>query len=84
MHKMTELFKNVDVFASPSFEGGTLLMTNLTGNPTVVVPNGVDHKGNPTSLSFVGDLYKEAEALRVAKAYQDATEHHLRHPRLVE
>jgi len=32
------------------------------------------------SLSFVGRLWGEADALAVAKAYQDATGFHLRHP----
>ena len=34
----------------------------------------------PVSVWFIGGLYKEAEALRVAKAYQDATGWHLRNP----
>lgn len=82
MQKMMELLKKVDVYISPSFRGGNLLATNLTGHPTVVVPNGFNEKGSPTSISFNGDLYQEAEVLAVAKAYQDATDFHLQHPDL--
>ena len=32
------------------------------------------------SISFVGKLFGEAEALAVAKAFQDATEFHVRRP----
>jgi Asp-tRNA(Asn)/Glu-tRNA(Gln) amidotransferase A subunit family amidase len=82
MQKMAEQMKGIDVFVTPSYGGNTLLITNLTGHPTVVVPNGFDEKGNPTSISFVGDLFEEAKVLRVAKAYQDATDFHLQHPEL--
>lgn len=80
MQQMAEKMKEIDVFVSPSRGGNTLLITNLTGHPTVVVPNGFDEKGSPTSISFVGRLFEEEKALRVAKAYQDATGFHLQHP----
>ncbi len=82
MQKMAEKMKGIDVFVTPSYGGNSLLITNLTGHPTVVVPNGFDDKGNPTSISFIGNLFEEAKALRVAKAYQDATDFHLKHPSL--
>ncbi len=66
--------KNFDVIISPSFGGTQLLTTNLTGNPCVVVPNGFNDKGRPTSISFLGKLYGEASAVAVARAYQEATE----------
>jgi len=76
------LLKGVDVFITPSYGGDVLLMTNLTGHPVVVVPSGFNEAGSPVSISFVGGLWKEAEALRVAKAWQEATGHHTRHPPL--
>jgi Asp-tRNA(Asn)/Glu-tRNA(Gln) amidotransferase A subunit family amidase len=82
MQKMADQMKEIDVFVTPSYGGNSLLITNLTGHPTVVVPNGFDDKGNPTSISFTGSLFEEAKALRVAKAYQDATDFHLKHPSL--
>ncbi|HEX9887696.1 MAG TPA: amidase [Longimicrobiales bacterium] len=70
----------VDVFVTPSFGPDVLLMTNLTGHPAVVLPNGFNEDGSPVSISFIGGLWKDAEALRVAMAYQDATGFHERHP----
>jgi Asp-tRNA(Asn)/Glu-tRNA(Gln) amidotransferase A subunit family amidase len=71
----------VDVYLAPSLEGDNLLLTNLTGHPAVVLPNGFDEKENPpTSITFNGRLYGEAKLLAVAKAYQDATKFHLQRP----
>jgi len=42
----------------------------------------MDEEHHPVSISFVGKLWGEADALRVAKAWQDAAGHHLRHPLL--
>jgi Asp-tRNA(Asn)/Glu-tRNA(Gln) amidotransferase A subunit family amidase len=38
--------------------------------------------GTPVSLTFLGPLYGEAKMLAFAKAYQDATDFHKRHPDL--
>jgi Asp-tRNA(Asn)/Glu-tRNA(Gln) amidotransferase A subunit family amidase len=84
MADMALRMKEVDVYVAPSFGGTNLLLTNLTGHPAVIVPDGFDDKGSPVSLSFIGNLYEEAKALRVAKAFQDATDHHLRRPKLQE
>lgn len=73
---------DVDVYLSPSFGGSNLLLTNLTGHPCVVLPNGFDAKGSPTSVTFIGRLFGEATLLAVAKTYQDATDFHLKHPPL--
>lgn len=82
IHKMAERMKDIDVYVTPSFGGNNLRLTNLTGHPTVVVPNGFNEEGSPTSISFVGDLFEEAKTLQVAKAFQDATDFHLQHPKL--
>ena len=82
MHELARVMSEVDVFISPSYGGNSLGMTNLTGHPTVVLPNGFTDKGSPTSITFVGGLNMEAEALAVAKAYQDATDWHRQHPDL--
>ncbi len=82
MQAMAKVMEQVDVFVVPSFGGNALTLTNLTGHPAVVLPNGFTEKGTPTSITFIGGLYKEAETLAVAKAYQDATDYHLQHPPL--
>jgi Asp-tRNA(Asn)/Glu-tRNA(Gln) amidotransferase A subunit family amidase len=82
MKAMAEKMAGVDVFVTPSDGGDVLLITNLTGHPAVVVPDGFDEKGAPTSISFIGGLFEEAMTLRVAQAYQQATDFHLKHPDL--
>jgi Asp-tRNA(Asn)/Glu-tRNA(Gln) amidotransferase A subunit family amidase len=80
MKEMDEFMRNLDVYVAPSFGGDNLLLTNLTGHPCVVVPNGFNEDGEPTSISFMGGLFDEASVLAVARAYQQAGGFHLRHP----
>lgn len=83
MHDMDALMQDIDLYVTPSFGGNTLLITNLTGHPAVVVPNGFSSDGTPSnSLTFTGRLFDETTPLMVAKAYQDRTEFHTRHPSL--
>jgi Asp-tRNA(Asn)/Glu-tRNA(Gln) amidotransferase A subunit family amidase len=70
---MNKLFENVDVIVCPSFGSNQLLITNLTGNPCAVVPNGFSKNGSPTSISFIGKLYGDALVARVAHLYQQET-----------
>jgi len=80
MREMERLLEGIDLWVSPSFGGSNLLLTNLTGHPAVVLPNGFRGDGTPTSITFNGRLFGEAEILAVARAYQEATGFHLRHP----
>jgi Asp-tRNA(Asn)/Glu-tRNA(Gln) amidotransferase A subunit family amidase len=80
-----KLFDSVDVIIAPT-NGSQLVATNLTGNPAVILPSGfrdtseTDKTQVPVSITFLGGLYQEAQVLAVAKAWQDATDWHLRHP----
>jgi Asp-tRNA(Asn)/Glu-tRNA(Gln) amidotransferase A subunit family amidase len=80
MQKWAEMFATIDVLVAPTFGTSQLVATNLTGHPAVILPNGFREDGTPTSLTFVGNLYREDQLLAVAKAYQDATEWNKRHP----
>ena len=80
MGAMDAAMDGIDVFITPSYGGSVLLTTNLTGHPAITVPNGFTDEGTPVSISFIGQLFAEAELLRVAKAFQDATGYHLKHP----
>jgi Asp-tRNA(Asn)/Glu-tRNA(Gln) amidotransferase A subunit family amidase len=80
MQEMDELFRRVDLYVGPSFEGQNLLVTNLTGHPCVVTPNGFDATGHPGSWCFTGRLFDEATLLAVARAWQEATGWHREHP----
>jgi len=79
MQEFAGIFDQVDAYVTPSFGGGGLLMTNLTGHPQIVVPSGFTEDG-PNSVSFVGDLFDEATLVAVARAYQERTDWHTRRP----
>lgn len=55
---------------------------NLSGRCGLAVPNGFSAEGLPTSLQIVGAPRDEALILRIGFAYQNATEWHLRQPKL--
>ena len=79
MDEMKTFMADIDLYV----DGNDLGVTNLTGHPTVVLPNGFRKHGDvetPTSITFTGRLYGESELLAVAHAYQQATGHHLKHP----
>lgn len=80
MREMAKLMAGFDAYVAPTYGGNNLLLTNLTGHPAVVVPNGFRKNGTPTSLTFTGRLWGEAAVLALAKAYQDATGFHRRVP----
>ena len=90
MDEMASIFDGVDVVITPTVDQTcdfwstkSNFLTNLTGHPSVVIPTGLDMEAQlPTSITFIGDLYKEAETLLIAKALQDATDFHLRNPPL--
>ncbi len=79
MQEMQKVMRQVDVTVATD----DLTLTNLTGHPSIALPNGLAKRGGvetPTSISFSGGLFKESELLAVAHAYQQATGHHLRRP----
>nr|HEV7954158.1 hypothetical protein [Candidatus Acidoferrales bacterium] len=94
---MGKLFENLDLIVMPT-NGAQVTVTNLTGHPAVILPNGFRSAetpmpnnnnpnagggpGTPVSLTFLGNLYSDAKLLAFARAYQDATTFHLKHPNL--
>ncbi len=113
-----KLFDAVDLIVAPtSGPSNQVAVTNLTGHPAVIVPNGLRGPDAPTpppftggpggggpgtpgfpgaggggnqgggpntpvSLTFLGALYKDAQLLAFAHAYQQATAFHTLHPPL--
>ncbi len=73
--------KGLDLYVAPSFSAN-LSLTNLTGNPCVVLPNGLNRRGLPASITFMGQLFGEGKTLEAAKIYQDATDFNKKHPTL--
>jgi Asp-tRNA(Asn)/Glu-tRNA(Gln) amidotransferase A subunit family amidase len=76
-----EKLKGLDIYVAPSFSSN-LRLTNLTGNPCVVLPNGFNQRGRPTSITFMGQLFGEGKLLQAAAIYQNATDFHTKHPTL--
>lgn len=86
--RMAETMEALDVFVTPTYGGASLAITNLTGHPSVTVPNAfvplrddpTSPRRSPRSITFVGGLYRDADALLVAHAYQTATDFHRQRP----
>jgi hypothetical protein len=55
---------------------------SVTGVPAIAVPCGFSREDLPLSLQLAGPAFAEATVLRVAHAYEQATEWHRRHPDL--
>jgi Asp-tRNA(Asn)/Glu-tRNA(Gln) amidotransferase A subunit family amidase len=88
MEAMAKIMAGLDIYVAPQSRVDeplvninlNLWLTNLTGHPAVVVPNGFARGGKPTGITFIGNLYDEGKLLALAKVYQDATEFHTKHP----
>lgn len=82
IQKWDDLMRTVDVIVTPTGAANLsqLVATNLTGHPAVIIPNGFRDDGTPVSITFLGGLFEEPKMLAVARAYQEATGFHLKHP----
>jgi Asp-tRNA(Asn)/Glu-tRNA(Gln) amidotransferase A subunit family amidase len=78
--QLNEFMKNYDVVIVPTFAGNQTAITNLSGHPVVCMPMGFNQRGLPVSITLIGNLYDEATILAAAKAFQDKTDHHRKHP----
>jgi Asp-tRNA(Asn)/Glu-tRNA(Gln) amidotransferase A subunit family amidase len=82
MREMEDFMADWDVLVSPPFGGSLLLVTNLTGNPQIVVPCGFVNNNSPSGLVFTGKVYDEGSPMRAALVYEKATEWHTMHPKM--
>jgi len=55
---------------------------NLAGLPALSLPCGFDGDGLPIGMQIIGKPFDEATILRVAHAYEQATEWHMKKPRI--
>jgi Asp-tRNA(Asn)/Glu-tRNA(Gln) amidotransferase A subunit family amidase len=78
MQKFQEFMNQWDGFVSPA-DSDSLTATNLTGHPQIVVPCGFVN-GLPQGLLFTGRLFDEGTPMRLAYAYEQATDWHSQHP----
>ena len=68
-----KIMQDFDLIITPTFAGNQLTLTNLTGHPCLVIPNGFDKDGNPLSISLIGNLYREDILCEAGSLYQDKT-----------
>ncbi len=58
------------------------ISTNLAGLPALSLPCGFDDAGMPIGLQIIGSYFDEVTVLRVAHAYEQATDWHKKKPNL--
>lgn len=73
MRAMEKMFEetNIDAYV----EGDDLILTNLTGHPTAIVPDGFQKRDGaevPATTAFTARLFGETNLLALAKAYEQA------------
>ena len=86
VQKFEHFMADWDVVVIPP--NSLLTVTNLTGNPQVVMKCGFTEATRadgvkvqvPRSISFLGKIYDEGAPLRVAMAYESVTEWHKMNP----
>ena len=84
IQEMARLMSEVDLYLAPPGDDRNSLLTNLTGHPCVVLPNGFSESGLPQSMTLIGQLFEEGALLAVAECYQEATGFHEKHPELAQ
>lgn len=80
MQKMNEAMEPWDVIITPSFGNRQLAITNLTGHPALCVPIGFSKQGIPNSITFLSNLFREEELVKLGAYFQSVTEHDEKHP----
>ncbi len=86
MKEMKRLFDDVDVIVAPTWGGNA--QTNLTGHPSISMPNGFEPledasssaRRRPVSFTILGGLYKDEAVLSLANLYQSKTPFHRQRP----
>ena len=84
IQEINAVLMDYDAIITPTFGGTQVLMTNLTGHPCVVLPNGFDRNNRPGSFSLIGNLFEEEKILRLAMKYQEETNFEDVHPPLFQ
>jgi Asp-tRNA(Asn)/Glu-tRNA(Gln) amidotransferase A subunit family amidase len=81
MEDMDRVFldNDINVYVNPSWNSSSLFITNMTGQPSLTVPNGF-HEGTPTSITFTGRLFGEQALIDIAADYQQSTKWDDLHP----
>jgi Asp-tRNA(Asn)/Glu-tRNA(Gln) amidotransferase A subunit family amidase len=81
IREMEEVFTQVDAYIG----GDDLVITNLTGHPTVVLPSRIERTGErdvPHCITLTGRFFGEESLLALAHALEKQLDVRLRHPPL--
>ena len=79
--QFNEMMSDIDVLIAPSFSD-QLLMTNLTGHPCVVLPDGSYDGDDPGTITLLGNHFDEASILMFARYMQELTPYEEEYPPL--
>ena len=80
--ELNEMMTDIDVLITPTYAGPQLLMTNLSGHPAVVLPNGSYKSDNPGTITLIGNHFDEASILSFARWMQELTPFEDEHPKM--
>jgi aspartyl-tRNA(Asn)/glutamyl-tRNA(Gln) amidotransferase subunit A len=72
-------YRSVSFWQKPSL----LTAWNVTGQPVLALPNGFGGSGLPLGMQILGRPFGETTIVKIAHAYERATEWHRRRPPLV-
>ncbi|MDE2481049.1 MAG: amidase [bacterium] len=70
------------VYADTPGEIDPVTPGNLSGIPSMSVPNGFGEHGLPTGLGFIGSAWGEAKLAGIARGFQSRTSFHTKRPTL--
>ncbi|GJM32958.1 MAG: amidase [Saprospiraceae bacterium] len=79
INEVQQIFEEVEVIVHPSLASSALSIFNMTGQPSICLPNGFKDQ-KPTSITFTGQLFREDLIIAVAHAYQERTPFDDQHP----
>lgn len=77
---MEALLMRYDVVVAPPWTGHSLLYSNFSGHPCVVLPNGPKEGSRSATVCLLGRWFGEAALVRVARAWQLESRWHLARP----
>lgn len=77
---MEAMLLKYDAVLAPAWGGETLVFSNFSGHPCVVLPDGAKEGSKPATVCLIGRWFGESALLRVARAYQGGTDWHRRRP----
>lgn len=77
---MEAMLARYDAVLAPAWVGDTLVFSNYSGHPCVVLPDGVKVGSRPATVCLIGRWFGESAILRVARAWQQGTAWHEARP----